>query len=76
MHVQRGVHVLPCDQGRFYLNGERFTFHVGGMRFAIPHPDHPDKMILFGPENVTVLFRPEFQPDSAGAAAAEQSANP
>lgn len=72
MNVPRGVQVLLRGQGRFYLDGERSMFRMGGMRFAIPHPDRPDKIILFGPEDVIVLFHPEFMPDSVTPVPATQ----
>ncbi len=73
MAFQRGVQVLPLDYSRCYTVGDRFQFCLGGMRFAIPHPDQPGRTIIFGPEDVTVLFHPEFQPDAALTPPATQS---
>lgn len=64
MGIPRGVQVLPAAHGHRYMAGDRFTFNLGALRLAIPHPDRPGQVILFGPEDVTVLFHPEFLPEA------------
>lgn len=62
MNIPRGVCVVPIYDGRAYMGGDQFMFRPTGMRFSIPHPDKPDQQILFGLEDVTILFHPDFWP--------------
>ena len=59
MSVPRGVSVVP-DSGRRFVSGDDLMLRLKGMRLAIPHPDKPGQIILFTPEDVTVLFHPDF----------------
>jgi hypothetical protein len=60
VEIKRGIRVLSGYDGRFHLSGNKFQFDLKAMRLAIPHPERPGDMILFCPEDVSVLFHPEF----------------
>ena len=60
MKVPRGIQTVSSDHSRWFMSGGQFGMPLASMRLSIPHPDKPGQLILFGPEDMTILLHPDF----------------
>jgi len=70
MSISRGVQVKSIEELGLFPQRNWSSSRLGGMRFAIRHPEQSDRVILFGLEDVTVLLHPKFEPESEATTAA------